>query len=129
VPDPVPFACVLEVSATTGAAVAELLEAIVARLPEGPPLYPEDYLTDRPLRWLAAEQIRELCFELLHEELPYAIAVEVEEWKETGGRPDPGQPAVRRLEGDRGGRGGNAGSKSDRAPRLEISSAGPPSLG
>jgi GTP-binding protein Era len=83
VPDPARFAAVLEVAAKTGEGVPELLEAIVARLPEGPALYPEDYLTDRPLRWLAAEQIREVCFELLHEELPYAIAVEVEEWKET----------------------------------------------
>ncbi len=83
VPEPGRFAAILEVSAQTGAGVPELLDAIVARLPAGPALYPEDYLTDRPLRWLAAEQIREVCFEVLREELPYAVALEVEEWKET----------------------------------------------
>ncbi len=83
VPESSRFAAVFEISAQTGAGLPELLEAIVARLPEGPALYPDDYLTDRPRRWLAAEQIREVCFEVLHEELPYAIAIEVEEWQET----------------------------------------------
>jgi GTP-binding protein Era len=83
VPAPERFADTVEVSAETGAGLPELLAAIVRHLPEGPALYPEDTLTDRPLRFLAAEQIREVCFELLHEELPYAVAVEVTEWKET----------------------------------------------
>jgi len=83
VPDPARFAAIFEVSAKTGAGLPELVDALVARLPEGPPHYPDDYLTDRPQRWLAAEQIREVCFEALREELPYAIAVEVEEWRET----------------------------------------------
>ncbi len=77
------FADVAEVSAETGAGLEDLLRALVRHLPEGPALYPEDTLTDRPLRFLAAEQIREVCFEQLLAELPYAIAVEVEDWKET----------------------------------------------
>jgi GTP-binding protein Era len=81
-PSPERFAGTIEVSAETGAGLEDLLRALVRHLPEGPALHPEDTLTDRPLRFLAAEQIREVCFELLREELPYALAVEVDEWKE-----------------------------------------------
>ena len=57
-----------------------------ALLPEGPPLYPGDELTDRSLRFLAAELVREAAFEALAQELPYALAVEVVEFDES--RPD-----------------------------------------
>jgi GTPase len=87
VPSPVPgierFDAELRIAAPTGAGLEALVDAIIARLPEGPALYDDDYLTDRPLRFLAAEQIREVAFELLRDEIPYAIAVEVDEWKET----------------------------------------------
>ncbi len=72
----------LRLSARTGEGVAELLEAMVARLPESPPLYPPGDLTDRPLRFLAAELIREAAFEELAQELPYALAVEVVSYEE-----------------------------------------------
>jgi GTP-binding protein Era len=72
----------LEVSAETGLGLERLVERVLALLPESPALYPEDYLTDRPLRFLAAERIREVGFEVLRDELPYSLAVEVEEWKE-----------------------------------------------
>ena len=74
------------VSAATGEGCPALLEAVVARLPEGPALYPEDELTDRPLRFLAAELVREAAFEALAEEVPYGVAVEVESFDES--RPD-----------------------------------------
>ena len=77
------FSARLEVSARTGDGLDRLLDEITARLPEAPPLYPEDYLTSAPLRFLAAEQIREVVFEELEAELPYAVAVEVDEWKES----------------------------------------------
>lgn len=73
----------LELSARTGQGVDALLEAVVARLPESPPLYPGDDLSDRPLRWLVAEEIREAAFESLSQELPYALAVEVVEFDES----------------------------------------------
>jgi GTP-binding protein Era len=73
----------LEVSARTGQGVDALLDAVVARLPESPPLYPGDDLSDRPLRWLVAEEIREAAFESLSQELPYALAVEVVEFDES----------------------------------------------
>ncbi len=76
----------LRVSAAMGEGMAELLEEIVRRSPEGPPLYPEDEITDRSLRFLAAELVREAAFEELSQELPYALAVEVLEFDES--RPD-----------------------------------------
>ena len=82
VPDASRFDALIEVSATRRAGIAELLENIVSRLPEGPPLYPADFLTDASMRFLAAEQIREVVFEQLRDELPYAVAVEIENWDE-----------------------------------------------
>jgi GTP-binding protein Era len=74
------------ISAKTGEGVDELLAEIAGQLPESPPLYPEDQLSDRPLRFLAAELVREAAFEELGQELPYALAVEVVEYDES--RPD-----------------------------------------
>ena len=79
-------ACVVRVSGHTGAGIGALLAAIETRLPESPPLYPEDELTDRPLRWLCAELIREAAFEQLDAEIPYGLAVEVLRFDES--RPD-----------------------------------------
>ncbi len=73
----------LRVSARTGEGVGELLDAIAERLPASPPLYPTDELTDRPLRFLAAELVREAAFQALEQEIPYALAVEVVEWDES----------------------------------------------
>ena len=72
----------LRVSARTGQGVEALLRAIVERLPEGPPLYPEDQLSDRPLRFLVAELVREAAFEELSQEIPYSLAVEVLDFDE-----------------------------------------------
>ena len=71
------------VSARTGEGLDALLDEIVERLPVSPPLYGEDDLTDRPMRWLCAEMIREGVFEMLDQELPYSIAVEVLRYDES----------------------------------------------
>jgi len=76
-------AAVLRVSARTGEGIPHLLDAIAAELPEGPPLYPPDALSDRPLRFLAAELVREAAFEVLEQELPYSLAVEVVDFDES----------------------------------------------
>ena len=76
----------LRVAAPTGEGLAALLDEVVRRIPEGPPLYPGDEITDRSLRFLAAELVREAAFEELAQELPYALAVEVVEFDES--RPD-----------------------------------------
>lgn len=70
-------AAVLRISARTGEGIDALVEAIEAHLPEGPPHFPADQLTDRPMRFIAAELVREAAFLELSQELPYRIAVEV----------------------------------------------------
>jgi GTP-binding protein Era len=71
------------VSALTGDGVADLMRAFADAMPEGPWLYPEDQMTDLPLRWLAAEITREKLMLRLHEEVPYHATVETEQWTET----------------------------------------------
>jgi GTP-binding protein Era len=73
---------VLLVSATTGAGRDELLQAIIAHLPESPAYYPEDFLTDQPLRIIAGELVREQILRFVRQEIPHATAVIVEEFKE-----------------------------------------------
>jgi GTP-binding protein Era len=67
------------VSAKTGAGVPELVAELVDRLPEGPPLYPPDELTDQPQHQIVAELIREKVLELTREEVPHSVAVVVDE--------------------------------------------------
>lgn len=76
---------VYRASADRGDGVAALLEAVARALPESPPLYPVDELSDAPVREFVAEMIRETCLEVLEEEVPYAVAVRVEEFRERGG--------------------------------------------
>lgn len=68
--------------ATAGTGVDELREAILARLPEGPPYFPLDDVAAAPVRFFVAELIRETCLEELAQEVPYATAVRVEEFRE-----------------------------------------------
>ncbi len=70
------------VSALTGDGVPHLKSRLAAMMPQGPWLYPEDQVSDAPLRSLAAEITREKLFERLHDELPYQSTVETELWKE-----------------------------------------------
>src|SRR6185437_2763677 len=69
------------VSATTGRGVPELVEAIVARLPEGPAYYPDDMVTDTPEAVAVAELVREQLIRRAKEELPHSIACRVTEWE------------------------------------------------
>jgi len=77
----VPFGRVFMISALSGDGVPELRRYLAANVPEGPWLYPEDELSDIPLRQLAAEVTREKIYDLLHEELPYQTTVETTDWK------------------------------------------------
>lgn len=70
------------ISAQTGDGVADLRRIIAGRLPEGPWLFPEDQISDMPMRLIAAEVTREKLFVQLHQELPYAATVETESWEE-----------------------------------------------
>ncbi|MFI5320441.1 MAG: GTPase Era, partial [Myxococcota bacterium] len=73
----------LAISAESGAGVDALLARLVALLPESPPHYDADTVTDRTVRFLAAEEIREAIFEELEEEVPYSIAVEIDSFDES----------------------------------------------
>jgi GTP-binding protein Era len=77
-----PFAATFMVSALTGDGVADVEAWLAARVPEGPWHYPEDQVTDAPLRQLAVEITREKLYARLHQELPYQSTVETETWKE-----------------------------------------------
>jgi GTP-binding protein Era len=75
------FSAYFPVSAKTGAGVGALVEEIVSRLPEGPPYYPDDMVTDVPEAFWVAELVREQLFRLLREELPHSLATRVTEWE------------------------------------------------
>ncbi len=76
------FAEVVPVSALGGHNLGALEEALVPYLPEGPFLYHEDDITDRNMRFIAAEMIREKIFRQLGDELPYQMTVEVDVWED-----------------------------------------------
>jgi len=80
------FAAIVPVSATRGENLEGLLAEIERLLPEGPPAWPEDQVTDRSERFLAAEIVRERLMHALHDELPYGVSVEIERWEESEGR-------------------------------------------
>ncbi|HEY7334922.1 MAG TPA: GTPase Era [Bryobacteraceae bacterium] len=70
------------VSALTGDGLDALRTEIVKRLPEGPPLYPEDHVTNQPERFLAAEILREKILQTTRQEVPHAAAVAIESWED-----------------------------------------------
>jgi len=74
------FAEYFPVSARTGDGVPELVDAIVARLPEGPQFYPPDTVTDVPEAFWVAELVREQLLAVMREEVPHSIACRVTEW-------------------------------------------------
>ena len=80
-PQPPPTSSVV-VSAVTRAGLDTLLDELRAALPESPFHYDPEEMATQPTRFFAAEFIREAAFELLHEELPYSVAVEIDEFRE-----------------------------------------------
>ena len=77
-----PFAAIVPVSSTKRHQLDQLLDEIARRLPENEPFYDADTLTDRPVRFIAAELIREKIFRLVGDELPYGCTVVIEQWEE-----------------------------------------------
>jgi GTPase len=112
-------------SATEGRGVPEFADALFEMLPPGPIYYPEDELTDLPMRFIAREVIREKLFENLSEELPYSIAVMIEDYKE---EPEKGLVSIRveiwvERESQKAiviGRGGRMLKKIGTEARLEL---------
>lgn len=77
-----PYSAVVPVSALRGVQLDNLLAEIAGGLPEGEPMFEADTLTDRPMRFIVAELIREKIFRLVGDELPYGCTVVIEEWEE-----------------------------------------------
>ena len=117
------FAHTFMVSALSGDGVADLLDHFAGAMPEGPFLYPEDQMTDLPLRWLAAEMTREKLMLRLHDELPYRTTVETENWAEQKNGIRIDQTIYVERESQRKivlGRGGQAIKAISTAAREEI---------
>jgi GTP-binding protein Era len=85
-----PFCDIIPVSARQGDGVDALMDLMETYLPAGPPFFPEDSLTDLPYRFLVAEMIREKAFRLTGQEIPYAVAVTIDTFKQ-----DPAQNLAR----------------------------------
>lgn len=81
-----PEAEIVPISALRGQGVDIILQKVKDAIPEGPPAFPEDQLSTVPLRFMAAEIIREKLFQNLRQELPYTTAVEIEQWEEEPNR-------------------------------------------
>ena len=79
------FAEIIPVSAQSGDNVDRLEQLFIARLPEGPALYPADYLTDQPERVMASEIVREKLLQFTHAELPFSSAVVIDRFEEPTG--------------------------------------------
>lgn len=77
------FEEIFPISALRGEGLADLMEAVLARLPEGPQYFPPDVYTDQPERFLAAEIVREKVIAHTQQELPYATAVLIEQFEES----------------------------------------------
>ncbi|GAB4181646.1 MAG: GTPase Era [Calditrichia bacterium] len=73
---------IIPISALAGDGIDRVLSALEKHLPEHPPYFPEDYLTDQPERFFVAELIREKIFLMFGEEIPYSTHVEIEQFKE-----------------------------------------------
>ena len=120
------FAEIIPVSAATGDNVDRLERAIIDRLPEGERLYPDDYLTDQPERFFAAEIVREKLLQFTHAEIPFSSAVVIDRFEEPARRAaaaalvlhDCRRPRV--AEADRGRQGGDMIKRIGTAAREEL---------
>lgn len=112
-------------SAKDGTGVARFVDHLFGLLPAGPAYYPDDDLTDLPMRFIAKEVIREKLFKVLSDELPYSVAVVIDEYRED---PEKGLTSIRadvcvERESQKGiviGRGGSVLKKVGTEARLEL---------
>jgi GTP-binding protein Era len=120
-----PYDDIVPVSARDGAGVDELRELVLARLPEGPPLFPEDVVTDQPTEARIAELVREQALGVTREEVPHSIAVVVEDLEREDGLTRVSATLVVERDSQKGiviGRGGETlkaiGSRA--RPEIEL---------
>ena len=118
-----PFADIVPVSAERGEQLEPLLSVLQAHLPPGEPLFEADQPTDRSVRFMSAELIREKAIRLLGDEIPYGLATTIEQWTESEGRAVIGATIWVERESHRGivvGAGGARLKDIGRLARLEI---------
>lgn len=119
-----PFDATFMISALKSRGTKDLLAYLGKTLPEGPHLYPEDHITDMPMRLMAAEITREKLFHALRQELPYELTVETENWEEfDDGSVKIEQVVVVAREAHKKiilGEGGDMIGKVGQAARLEL---------
>jgi len=118
-----PFEAFVPLSAETGEGVDELLAEILKRMPKGPQYYPPDYLTDQPMRFLAAELVREQVLLATGQEVPHSVAVLIEKWDESVGRAHIAAAIHVERDGQKPiiiGRGGEMLKRIGTAARLQI---------
>ncbi|MDR1921199.1 MAG: GTPase Era [Candidatus Adiutrix sp.] len=114
---------IVPISAKNGDGTPELLRELIKALPENPPFYPEDALTDQPERVIAAEMVREAVFKLTSQEIPYSAAVTIDEFKEEAHIINIAATIHVEKESQKGvviGRGGNMLKNIGRSARLNI---------
>jgi len=78
------FSEIIPLSALKAKGTPGLVKCLLARLPEGPSMFPEDVVTDRPQQFLVSELVREKIYEVTRQEIPYSVRVDIEEWDQTG---------------------------------------------
>ena len=118
-----PFAAVVPISAEKRRQLDALLGEVGRRLPAGEPLFDAEQFTDRSLRFLAAETIREKAFRLLGDELPYGVAVTIDRWEESDTRAEIAATLLVEREAHKGiviGAGGAKLREIGRLARLDI---------
>ena len=121
--DRYPFADIVPASAERGDQLTELLAVLRSHLPPGEPLFDADQLTDRSVRFIAAELIREKAIRLLGDEIPYGLATTIEQWAESDGRAVIGATVWVERESHRGiviGAGAGKLKEIGRQARLDI---------
>jgi GTP-binding protein Era len=89
-----PFSQIIPISALSGDGIDQLIGKIVALLPEGPQYFPEDMITDQAERFIVSEMIRETVIRNMYQEIPYAVAVTIDEFKE---KPDRNLILIRAI--------------------------------
>jgi len=118
-----PFVEVIPVSAREGENADVLLYAVLERLPEGEPIFPDDQVSDRSERFFAAELLREQLIRRYHRELPYSVTVEIERFEEVEGRYNIGAVIWVERESQRAillGKGGEAMKQAATAARKAM---------
>lgn len=119
-----PYMATFMISATEGKGVSDLADFLAEKLPEGPWMFPEDQITDMPMRLMAAEITREKIYDQIHQEIPYSVFVATESWENfDDGSVKISQVIFVQKESQKGivlGKGGSKIKAVGQAARIEL---------